>query len=36
VTIVTDQENVDETACEEIVKKEFGVEFRARNYNMVG
>ena len=36
VTIVTQQENVDESACEEIVKKEFGVDYRARRYNMVG
>ncbi len=36
VTIVTQQKNVDESACEEIVKKEFGVDYRARNYNMVG
>jgi TatD DNase family protein len=35
-TIVTQQQNVDESACEEIVKKEFGVDYRTRRYNMVG
>ncbi|MDA0692418.1 MAG: YchF/TatD family DNA exonuclease [Nitrospinae bacterium] len=35
-TIVTQQKDVDETACEEIVKKEFGVDYRTRRYNMVG
>lgn len=35
-TIVTQQHGVDESACEDIVKKEFGVEYRARRYNMVG
>ena len=35
-TIVTHQDGVDESACEEIVLKEFGVEYRARRYNMVG
>ncbi|GJL79910.1 MAG: radical SAM protein [Nitrospinaceae bacterium] len=35
-TIVTQQKDVDESACEEIVKKEFGVDYRARRYNMVG
>lgn len=35
-TIVTRQEGVDESTCEEIVTKEFGVDYRARRYNMVG
>jgi len=35
-TIVTQQKDVDESACEEIVKKEFGVDYRTRRYNMVG
>lgn len=35
-TIVTHQEDVDEAKCEDIVKKEFGVHYRARRYNIVG
>ncbi|MBT5551327.1 MAG: YchF/TatD family DNA exonuclease [Nitrospina sp.] len=35
-TIVTHQKNVDETQCEDIVNKEFGVKYRARRYNIVG
>jgi TatD DNase family protein len=35
-TIVTDQKDVDEAACEDIIQKEFGVDYRARRYNMVG
>ncbi len=35
-TIVTQQQGVDESACEDIIKKEFGVDYRARRYNMVG
>ncbi|MFQ5449206.1 MAG: TatD family hydrolase [Nitrospinaceae bacterium] len=35
-TIVTRQEGVDEAACEEIVNKEFGVDYRPRRYNLVG
>ncbi len=35
-TIVTQQDGVDEAVCEDIVKKEFGVDYRARRYNMVG
>lgn len=35
-TIVTHQEDVDEDKCEEIVTKEFGVNYRPRRYNIVG
>ncbi|MBT3923948.1 MAG: YchF/TatD family DNA exonuclease [Nitrospina sp.] len=35
-TIVTHQKDVDETQCEDIVNKEFGVKYRARRYNIVG
>jgi len=35
-TIVTHQEDVDDDQCEEIVKKEFGVNYRPRRYNIVG
>ena len=35
-TIVTHQQDVDEAKCEDIVKKEFGVHYRARRYNIVG
>jgi TatD DNase family protein len=35
-TIVTQQEGVDESACEDIVKKEFDVNYRPRRYNLVG
>ncbi len=35
-TIVTHQDGVDETRCEEIVNKEFGVDYRPRRYNLVG
>ncbi len=35
-TIVTHQEDVDEAKCEDIVKKEFGVHYRPRRYNIVG
>jgi len=35
-TIVTHQQDVDEDKCEDIVKKEFGVHYRARRYNIVG
>jgi len=35
-TIVTQQEGVDESRCEDIVKKEFDVNYRPRRYNLVG
>jgi TatD DNase family protein len=35
-TIVTHQEGVDESRCEDIVKKEFDVNYRPRRYNLVG
>ncbi len=35
-TIVTHQKDVDETQCENIVNKEFGVKYRARRFNIVG
>ncbi len=35
-TIVTAQEGVDESACEDIIKKEFDVNYRPRRYNLVG
>jgi TatD DNase family protein len=35
-TIVTHQEGVDETRCEEIVQREFNVNYRPRRYNIVG
>lgn len=35
-TIVTHQENVDETHCETIAREELGVEFRPRRFNIVG
>lgn len=35
-TIVTHQEGVDETRCEDIAKKEFGVNYRPRRLNIVG
>ena len=35
-TIVTHQQDVDEAKCEDIVKKEFGVNYRPRRYNIVG
>ena len=36
VSIVTHQRGVDETRCEEIAGKDFGVKYRARRYNIVG
>lgn len=36
LTIVTHQEDVDEARCEDIAKKEFGVNYRPRRYNIVG
>ena len=35
-SIVTNQRGVDETRCEEIAGKDFGVKYRARRYNIVG
>ena len=35
-SIVTNQSGVDETRCEEIAGKDFGVKYRARRYNIVG
>ena len=35
-SIVTHQRGVDETRCEEMVGKDFGVKYRARRYNIVG
>jgi TatD DNase family protein len=35
-TIVTHQDGVDESLCEDITNNEFGVNFRARRNNMVG
>ena len=35
-TIVTHQEGVDETKCEDISRNEFGVNYRPRRYNIVG
>lgn len=35
-TIVTRQEGVDENKCEEIVRKEFEIDYRPRRYNLVG
>ena len=35
-SIVTHQRGVDETRCEEIAGKEFGIKYRARRYNIVG
>jgi len=35
-TIVTHQEGVDETACEDISRNNLGVEYRPRRYNIVG
>jgi TatD DNase family protein len=35
-TIVTHQEDVDESKCEDIAKKEFGVTYRPRRYNITG
>ena len=35
-SIVTHQRGVDETQCEQIASKEFGVKYRARRYNIVG
>ena len=35
-TIVTHQEGVDETQCEDMTNNEFGVKYRARRNNMVG
>jgi TatD DNase family protein len=35
-TIVTHQEDVDEAKCEDIVTKEFGVNYRPRRYNITG
>ena len=35
-SIVTHQRGVDETRCEEIASKDFGVKYRARRYNIVG
>lgn len=35
-TIVTHQKDVDESQCEDIVNKEFGVKYRARRFNIVG
>ncbi|NIQ01986.1 MAG: YchF/TatD family DNA exonuclease [Nitrospinaceae bacterium] len=35
-TIVTHQEDVNEAKCEDIAKKEFGVNYRPRRYNIVG
>lgn len=35
-TIVTHQNGVNESQCEDIVNKEFGVKYRARRYNIVG
>lgn len=35
-TIVTRQQGVNESQCEEIARKEFGVHYRPRRYNLVG
>lgn len=35
-TIVTHQDGVDETICEDMAKKNFDVDYRARRYNLVG
>ncbi|MGV7221647.1 MAG: YchF/TatD family DNA exonuclease [Nitrospinales bacterium] len=35
-TIVTHQDGVDETQCEDMTNNEFGVKYRARRNNMVG
>ena len=35
-TIVTHQEGVDESKCEDISRNEFGVNYRPRRYNIVG
>ena len=35
-SIVTHQRGVDETRCEEMAEKDFGVKYRARRYNIVG
>ena len=35
-TIVTHQDNVDESKCEDMARNEFDIEYRARRYNIVG